>query len=201
MTRTLGLAGAIVLALTGVARAQPPAPPSEAVADALEVSPLRVRPGGKVSVSGEGCAPGVTVRFEVYGPHLLSSGSLTAENSGGFAALVRIPEDALPGRAWLRAGCQTAGGGGRILDATLVVIRAPFVVTWVNLLFGAGSALFVGGFGLAVRRRPRRRHKRRRSQERVARVGEAAETAKAHEADDTASSVAIQAIDTRLTRP
>jgi hypothetical protein len=150
------------VALPRAAHAAPPAPDPLAKVEALSVSPDRVNPGQVLRITGRGCRPGRPVEVTVFRPDPEHAGSVVAGMAGLFAASVRLPKDAQPGRVWIRATCPGADGHPRVLDATVAVVAPLLVVTWVNVLFGLGTALAVAGFGLAGRRRPGRGKRRRR---------------------------------------
>ena len=160
-TRAAGLglglgAAAAVVALALPAGAAPPPPPAGSLAGPLDVSPLEVRPGEVVRVAGDGCRAGDRVDLALFTPAAQPVRSLPAAGGGVFRASLRVPADAEPGRVWIRASCPAADDRSRVLDATLAVRSPEVVITGVNLLFGAGAALAVAGFGLAGRRRPAR---------------------------------------------
>jgi len=158
----------LVLCFVSPAGAQPAAP-----APGVEVGPVHalqtsVRPGGNVTIVGQGCAPATDVRIDLYNPAPHLSGSFPARQNGQFAEVIQIPPDSRPGRAWLRSTCVTPNGTQRIGDAVVLVTRPALVVTWINIFFGLGAAFLVAGFGLVVRKSPSKGRTRRRSRRQAA---------------------------------
>jgi hypothetical protein len=149
-------------AMAHPAAAAPPAADPAATVQVLTASPLRVHAGEVVRVAGRGCKPGERVDISVFSPDPQHAGSLVAGMAGLFGATIRLPEDAEPGRLWIRATCPGANARPWVMDATLAVRARAVVITWVNLLFGLGAALAVMGFGLVGRRRPGRGKGRRK---------------------------------------
>jgi hypothetical protein len=160
----------LALLLIGVwasaATAQPaggPEDPQELIAE-----PREVRAGDDITVSGEGCAPGNQVKFELYDPDLHSSATGLAQGDGSFVQSVNLPTTTKVGRSWLRATCLTPESEQRVMEAVILVNRPEFVITWVNVIFGLGTAFVVAGIGLAMlrqsdsRRHPTSRGGRRR---------------------------------------
>lgn len=153
-----GLALALV---PSIASAQPLSPPAGATEGELEVSPLRVAPGDTVTVSGDGCGLQVPVEFKLYAPELISTGKIESSDTGFFSADIEIPTEVIAGRAWLVAECLDIDGEPLVLERTIVVTRPAIAITGVNLMFGGGTALIVGGLGIMLRRRlPVRRRRR-----------------------------------------
>jgi hypothetical protein len=150
------------LAAPSVAQPAPPHAPQGFEFQRLRTSREHLRAGEEVLVSGDGCAGGGEVRFELYDPHLQSSTFAVAENDGTFVQLVHVPTTAQAGRAWLRASCRTLESGQKVLQAPLAIARPAFVVTWTNVLFGLGTSLVAGGFLLALVRRGHGRGRRSR---------------------------------------
>jgi len=146
------LTGVLVALSAPAVWAEPPAPPAGAITGTLDAYPKEPYLGTAVGLSGKGCRPNSTVRLDFFDPGLRSSARAEAGGDGSFVDTVDIPSDASAGRAWARATCDDPGGGQRILDATLVVVRPRIVIAWINVLFGAGVALVVAGSGLLLRR-------------------------------------------------
>jgi hypothetical protein len=149
-------AGGLLVAVALPAGAAPPPPPDGSLPGTLQVSPREVRPGDVVRVTGGGCRAGDRVDLTLFTPAAQPVRSLPAAGGGAFRASLRVPADAQPGRVWVRASCPGADDRSHVMDATLAVRSPGVVITGVNLLFGAGAALAVAGFGLAGRRRPAR---------------------------------------------
>lgn len=134
------------------ALAEPPEPGPQAEIGNLVVAPAELKAGAAVTVVGTGCAPGNQVRFEVYNPDLSSSADGTAKSDGTFSQAIRFAPSSNVGRTWLRATCLTSDSRQRVMQAVLLVSRPDFLVTGVNLAFGAGSTMVVFGLGLLVLR-------------------------------------------------
>jgi hypothetical protein len=166
----------VLLLFVGAAHAAPPKPPETTELPRLTASRDRLRAGEKVTVTGYGCTGGDVVRFELYNPQLASSASAVTDSDGSFVQLINVPTSAQVGRAWLRASCSTPESRERILQAVLLITRPPFLITWVNVFFGLGTSLMVGGFLVVFlrghrgrgssRRRSAKRRKRHHSKNR-----------------------------------
>jgi len=126
----------------------------------LTAVPRELRAGDDVTVSGSGCAPGNQVRFELRDPAPHSSADGAVAGDGTFVQSIRIPSTTNVGRSWLRATCLTADSEQRVMEAVLLIRRPEFVITWTNVLFGAGAALVTAGIGLSVLRGSHHRHPR-----------------------------------------
>lgn len=153
----------LVLALIGLsasaATAQPVGPTGETAVEELTAVPRDVRAGEDVTVSGSGCDPGNQVLFELYDPDLNSSANGVAQGDGTFVQSVNLPSTTKVGRSWLRASCLTPESEQRVMEAVILVRRPEFVVTWVNVIFGIGTAFVTAGIGLAMlRQSDSRRH-------------------------------------------
>lgn len=152
----------VLLVVPGGAQAAPPEAPQGSESQRLRTSREHLRAGEELLVTGDGCAGGGEVRFELYGPRLHSSTSAVAENDGTFVQLLHVPATTRAGRAWLQARCGTLESDERVLRASISIARPAFVVTWTNVLFGLGTSLVVGGFLLALVRREHGRGSRGR---------------------------------------
>lgn len=128
----------------------------------VSVEPRRVDAGDEITVTGHGCAPETAVSFLLRAPDPISSDEIQAGPDGEFGADLRIPGDANPGRAWLRASCRRLDRTTLTLEETLVIVRASFYLSWVNITFGGGVGLVVAGLGILLFRKPPRRRRRRR---------------------------------------
>lgn len=150
---------AALLSVPGVAGAQPP---TLGDTGELEVTPETAAPGEQVAIAGDGCEVGASVELDLYNPQPIARGRLAAAGAAGeFRASVEIPDHARAGRAWLRATCEGSEGEAVVSDATILITRPPLTITWVNVIFGVGTALVVTGLGLEARRTTRRRRGRR----------------------------------------
>jgi hypothetical protein len=152
----------MLLLLPSAAEAAPPQPPQGTEFQKLSASTDHLVAGEEVLVTGDGCAGGDQVRFELYDPQLDSSASTVANTDGTFVQRIRVPTSAQVGRAWLRASCRTPESSEKILQAVLLISRPAFVITWINVLFGVGTFLMVWGLLLALLRRHHSRRVRRR---------------------------------------
>lgn len=164
---------AILLVSPAHAQTEPELAPE---ADVLTAVPRELRAGEETTVTGEGCAPGNTVRFVLSDPDPGPSAEVIAQGDGTFVQTIALPPTTKVGRAWLRATCITPDSESRTMEAVLLVSRPQFVITWTNVIFGIGTALVTGGIGLAMLRqsdhtkrpsgrvstRKRRRKRRRR---------------------------------------
>lgn len=128
----------------------------------LQVEPRRADAGQTIEVTGYGCAPEATVSFVLRAPDPISDDEIQAGPEGEFGADLRIPGDANPGRAWLRASCRQVDRTTLSLEETLVIARPSFYLSWVNIIFGGGVGLVVAGLGILLFRKPPRRRRRRR---------------------------------------
>jgi hypothetical protein len=160
------LAALLLVFIPSAAAASPPQTSPGAELQELTASRERLRAGDELMVAGNGCAAAKEVRFELYDPALNSSASALAASDGTFSQLIHVPPTAHAGRAWLRASCQTPESGKRVLQAVVLITRPAFVITWANLLFGLGTSLLVGGFGVVLLRQPNARRSDRRSSRR-----------------------------------
>jgi hypothetical protein len=160
----IGVVAGLVLA-PATALAKPPDPGPGTYTETLSVTPLKLRAGEKIQVSGRGCQPGEPVDLALFSPAKQTVGTLVAGMAGIFGATVRLPADTQPGRVWVRATCTGADKRPWVMDATLAVGKAPVKITPVNVLFGLGAALAVAGFGVLARRRPARGQGRRKKPE------------------------------------
>jgi hypothetical protein len=157
--RILLLVVAVVLVSAPALAAPPPLNPQDETGELL-VSPPEVRAGEAASVVGEGCAPGNQVQFDFYNPKLSSSAQASAKGDGTFVLAVGFPANSKIGRTWLRATCLTSASHQRVMQAVVLVSRPKFVITGVNLAFGAGTLLVVLGLGLLALRSPAKRRRR-----------------------------------------
>jgi len=155
----------LVILLTVVPAAAALAQEPEIQPDA-DVAPLHAFPrelaaGEQVSVNGDGCTGPGRVQFHLYYPARERTLSVDApvEADGTFSQAITVPLNAPPGRVWLHATCLTQDRDERILGTVLLVSAPPFLVTWTNVLFGAGTTLVVLGAGIRILRG---RHQRRR---------------------------------------
>jgi hypothetical protein len=119
-------------------------------ADVLTPVPRELKAGEATTVTGEGCAPGNTVRFVLSDPEPGPSVEAIAQGDGTFVQTIALPSTTKVGRAWLRATCITSESESRVMEAVLLVSRPRFVITWTNVLFGIGTALTTAGIGLAM---------------------------------------------------
>jgi hypothetical protein len=157
----LGIWLAIVLmAVPAVALAQEPEIDPDADVVPLSAFPRELAAGEQVTVSGDGCTGEDQVQFHLYYPAKERSLSVEApvEADGTFSQAITVPLNAPSGRVWLHATCRNEQRDERILETVLLVSEPPFLVTWTNVLFGAGTALVIMGVGISVLRR---RHERR----------------------------------------
>lgn len=142
------------LALVGIwaspAFAQTDSPELEPEADVLTAVPRELRAGEATTVTGEGCAPGNTVRFVLSDPDPGPSVEAIAQGDGTFVLTIALPSTTKVGRAWLRATCITPESESKVMEAVLLVSRPRFVITWTNVIFGIGTALITAGIGLAM---------------------------------------------------
>lgn len=148
-------------------------------ADVLTAVPRELRAGEATTVTGEGCAPGNTVRFILSDPDPGPSVEAIAQGDGTFVQTIVLPSTTKVGRAWLRATCITPDSESKVMEAVLLVSRPKFVITWTNVIFGIGTALITAGIGLAMlkqsdsskhpsgRGKSRRRRKGRKSSSRT----------------------------------
>ncbi|MCA1841455.1 MAG: hypothetical protein ABR507_00435 [Actinomycetota bacterium] len=142
---------------------------SPAFADlSLKVQPLRAPLGSAVEVRGGSCAPGAVIAIDLKTTTGDLKDSLTADDLGVFTATLTVPPASGTGRAVLSASCDDETGQRLKAAAYLLIVRPPLVVNLVNILFGVGSAMFVGGFLMTIRRRA---HSRRRKVRRTGAVG------------------------------
>lgn len=154
------------------AHAAPPKPPEGTELQPLTASRGSLRAGETITVTGYGCTGGDEVRFELFDPLPASSTFAVAQSDGTFVQLINVPTSAQVGRAWLRASCSTPESQERILQAVLLITRPAFLITWVNVFFGLGTSLIVGGFlvvflrGQSGRGSSRRRSAKRRKHHR-----------------------------------
>ncbi len=86
----------------------------------LGVASSTVSAGGKLAISGNGCASSATVDFAVAGA---SAGSATADSSGAFSGSVTIPSSA-SGSVDVTATCAGPQGESVVLTATVTVTAA-----------------------------------------------------------------------------
>lgn len=148
---------------TSTTAAQPAGDTSDSAVDELTAVPRELRAGDDVTVSGSGCAAGNQVLFELYDPDLHSSASGVAQGDGTFVQSVNLPSTTKVGRSWLRASCLTPESEQKVMEAVILVNRPQFVVTWVNVIFGIGTAFVTAGIGLAMlRQSDGRRHRSHR---------------------------------------
>lgn len=119
-------------------------------ADVLTAIPRELRAGEATTVTGEGCAPGNTVRFVLSDPYPGPSVEAVAQGDGTFVQAIALPSTTKVGRAWLRATCITPESESKVMEAVLLVSRPKFVITWTNVIFGIGTALTTAGIGLAM---------------------------------------------------
>ena len=146
------------LALAGLwvspALAQSDLPELEAEADVLVAVPRELRAGETTTVTGEGCAPGNTVRFVLSDPDPGPSVEAIAQGDGTFVQTIALPSTTRAGRVWLRATCITPESESKVMEAVLLVSRPKFFITWTNVIFGIGTALTTAGIGLAMLKQP-----------------------------------------------
>ena len=146
------------LALAGLwvspALAQTDLPELEPEADVLVAVPRELRAGETTTVTGEGCAPGNTVRFVLSDPDPGPSVEAIAQGDGTFVQTIALPSTTRVGRVWLRATCITPESESKVMEAVLLVSRPKFVITWTNVFFGIGTALTTAGIGLAMLKQP-----------------------------------------------
>jgi hypothetical protein len=157
----VGIWLAIVLtAVPAVALAQEPEVDPDADVAPLNAVPRELAAGEQVTVTGDGCGGAGRVQFHLYYPAKEQTLSVDApvESDGTFSQAITVPINAPPGRVWLHATCLNEDRDERILETVLLVSDPPFLVTWTNVLFGAGTSLVVMGGGIRVLRR---RHDRR----------------------------------------
>lgn len=167
MVRKMLIAAAAMIALF--------AAPAAAQYD-ITVTPGTVRPGGTVSISGEGCSPGaeVTITFTQVSDARAVGDTLTvatviADENGKFTASFVVPEGTAVGRYEVAAFCD----GSQVASAFVDVVgdtatttpgtpSGPIVRTGSDLnglgLLGAGL-LTVGGLILVATKT--RRHESR----------------------------------------
>jgi hypothetical protein len=148
----------LALGWASAAWAQPADPSAETIVGELTATPLNVRAGEDVAVTGIGCAPGNEVRFDLYNPELRSSANARARGDGTFVASINLASTTKVGRTWLRATCLTPDSEEKVMEAVLLVSRPEFVVTWTNIFFGAGTALVTAGIGLTMLKQPGHHH-------------------------------------------
>jgi hypothetical protein len=124
----------------------------------LHVGSSTVGAGGKVAISGSGCAADGTVSFAVAGT---AAGSTTADSTGAFSGSVTVPSGS-SGSVAVTATCTDPTGAPLVLTATVTVSSGgglPFTgssstvpgVALAVVLLCVGSAFIV-----AVRRRSTR---------------------------------------------
>lgn len=112
MVRKMLIAAAVMLALF--------AAPAAAQYD-ITVTPGRVRPGGTVSISGEGCTSGATVtitlaRFPKGTPVVVAT--TTADQAGKFTTSFKVPVGTKPGRYRVAASCDGAEVASAFVEVT-----------------------------------------------------------------------------------
>lgn len=145
---------ALTLLLTAVAVALVPTAalaqeyPSETAP--LSVSTTSVVPGGDVTISGDGFAPGATISFELQSDPI-SLGSTEADASGAFTATVTIPSSVEPGTHMIVASGESASGGVRVLSVEVTVTGEGDEAGGELPVTGAsGAAVLVGLALLAI---------------------------------------------------
>lgn len=153
------LAVVLMCIVAAPAAAQPVDPTVEPVAEHMTAEPEELRAGDAVTVTGEGCAPGNRIRFELLNPDLATTAESQAAADGTFVQTLVLPSATKPGRTWLRAICLTPEGTERLMEAVILVRRPEFLITWTNVLFGLGTALLTAGLGIALLSSPNRRRR------------------------------------------
>lgn len=154
--RAMVLAAGLVL-VTGSAAlaAYPPSTGS------LTLSATTVGPGGSLTASGSGCAPGATVALTIASTSQ-ALGSAVANGSGAFSASVTIPSDISLGAHTIKAVCTAADGGELTLSASITAASGSSSAggtagtgteTWPVVLAGVGLVLVGVVLVVTVRRR------------------------------------------------
>ena len=121
-----------------------PVPGAEPVpqADALVLSPDRLRAGEKVLATGAGYAAGEQVQVVVY-PNPVILGSYTADSSGRLNATFTVPVDTKTGAHTVEATGWVSrhATNGRLLVVTAAVAGEPISTSW--WLIGIGILLLL----------------------------------------------------------
>ena len=152
MIRLMVGTGALLLLAAAPAAAQEYPP----TGGNLEVSSGTVAPGGKVVVSGRGCASTAAVAFAI---DAAGAGDTTADAAGAFSGEVTVPSNAA-GSIEITATCDEADGGVLSLTATVSIQSAgsglPFTGasnTFPTTLAALGVLVLGTGLVLVARRR------------------------------------------------